>query len=135
MKNPQKLELPAKLARGLEQFEKWRNEHKTRARFPKHLWSLAAKLAREYGVNRTAHTLRLDYNCLKKHIDSAVSGNILQTAVNPQFLQLLPSELKAELECTIECENIKGTRISINLKGRKLPDLAAVSSSLWSCDR
>jgi hypothetical protein len=135
MKNLQKQVLPTKLARGRERFEKWRSEHKARARFPEHLWSLAAKLARKHGLNRTAHTLQLDYNCLKKRIDSAVSGDIPQTAVKPQFLQLLPSELKAELECTIECEDAKGTRISIHLKGLELPDLAALSSGLWSCGR
>lgn len=132
MKNPQNQILPAKLASGLEQFEKWRSEHKARSRFPEHLWSLAAKLAREYGLNKTAHTLRLDYNCLKKRINSAVSGNMPHTAVKPQFLQLLPSELKSELECTIECEDAKGSWISINFKGRELPDLTAVISSLWS---
>ena len=135
MKNPQNQVLPAKLALGLEQFEKWRSEHKARTRFLEHLWSMAAKLAREYGLNKTAHTLRLDYNCLKKRIDSAVSGNVPHTEVKPQFLQLLPSELNSELECTIECEGAKGTRISINFKGRELPDLTAVISSLWSCNR
>jgi hypothetical protein len=135
MKNRQNQVLPENLAYGREQFEKWRGEHKARTRFPEHLWSMAAKLAREYGLNKTAHTLRLDYNCLKKHIDTAVSGNIQQTAVKSQFLQLLPSELNSELECTIECEDAKGSRISIHLKGRELPDLVAISSSLWSRDR
>jgi hypothetical protein len=135
MKNTQKQVLPANLASGLEQFEKWRSEHKARARFPEHLWSMAVRLAREYGLSKTAHTLRLDYNCLKKRIDTAVSGNIQQTAVKPQFLQLLPSELNSELECTIECEDAEGSRISIHFKGRELPDLAAISNGLWSCDR
>jgi hypothetical protein len=135
MKNRQKQELPPKLARGLEQFEKWRSEHKARTRFPEHLWSMATRLAREYGLNKTAHALRLDYNCLKKRIDTAVSGNIQQTAVKPQFLQLLPSELNSELECTIECEDAKGSRISIHFKGRELPDLTTVISSLWSCNQ
>jgi hypothetical protein len=135
MKNQKKPLLPAKLALGRKQFEKWRSEHKARARFPEHLWSLAAKLAHEYGLNRTAHTLRLDYKCLKKRIDSAVSGGIPQTVVKPQFLQLLPSEGKAEIECTIDCEDAKGTRINIHFKGQELPELAAISTSLWSRDR
>jgi len=29
---------------------------------PEPLWDLAVKLAREYGANRTARTLRLEYN-------------------------------------------------------------------------
>ena len=54
MKNRLKSNLPAKLARGRERFEKWRRAHKPRARFPEHLWSAAASLARKYGINRTA---------------------------------------------------------------------------------
>ncbi len=135
MKNQQNQVLPANLTLGLEQFENWRSEHKARTRFPEHLWSMAAKLAREYGLNKTAHTLRLDYNCLKKRIDTAVSGNMPHTEVKPQFLQLLPSGLNSELECTIECEDAKGSRISINFKGRELPDLTSVISSLWSCNQ
>lgn len=135
MKNPSKANLPAKLTRGRERFEKWRSTHKPRARFPKHLWSLAAKLAREYGLNRTARTLRLDYNCLKKRIESTVSGDTSQAAAGSQFLQLLGSELTANLECTIECEDAKGARICIHLKGAELPDLAAISSVLWTRDR
>jgi len=135
MKNQQNHVIPENLAYGREQFEKWRSEHKARTRFPEHLWSLAAKLAREYGLNKTAHTLRLDYNCLKKRIDSSVSDNMPQTEVKPQFLQLLPSELNSERQCTIECEDAKGTRISIHFNGRELPDLTAVISSLWSCGR
>jgi hypothetical protein len=131
MKNPLKSNLPAKLARGRERFEKWRRTHKPRARFPQQLWTLAAKLAREYGLNRTARTLRLDYNCLKKHVESTVSGDTSQATVGSQFLQLLPSELTANLECTIECEDAKGARIRIHLKGSELPDLTALSSSLW----
>jgi len=135
MKNPSKANLPAKLARGRERFEKWRSTHKPRARFPKHLWSLAAKLAREYGLNKTSRTLRLDYNCLKKRLESTVSGDTSQATVGSQFLQLPGFELTANLECTIECEDAKGAKIRIHLKGDKLPDLAAISSALWSSDR
>ena len=60
MKNPSKSNLPAKLAHGRRCFEKWRRAHKPPTRLPAHLWSLAAQLAREYGLNRTARTLRLE---------------------------------------------------------------------------
>ena len=135
MKNPLKSNLPTKLARGRERFEKWRSTHRPRTRFPERLWSLAAELAREYGLNRTARTLRLDYNCLKKRIEPTVSGDMSQAAVGSHFLQLLPSELTAVVECAIECEDAKGTKIRIHLKGRELPDLAALSSVLWSQGR
>ena len=135
MKNPLKSNLPAKLARGRERFEKWRSTHKARTRFPGHLWSAAAKLAGEYGLNRTARTLRLDYKCLKKHIESTVPGDNSKTSVGSQFFQLLPSELTALVECAVECEDAKGAKIRIHLKGSELPDIAALSSVLWNSDR
>ena len=124
MKNPSKSNLPAKLARGRERFEKWRSTHKQRTRFPERLWSAAVKLAHEYGVNRTARALRLDYNGLKKRMESSVSGDLSQAVVGSKFIQLLGSELTAVAECAIECEDAKGTRIRIHLKGPQLPDLA-----------
>jgi hypothetical protein len=102
---------------------------------PEPLWAAAVKLAHEYGVNRTARTLRLDYSGLKKRMESSVSGDVSQVSVGPQFLQLLPSELTAVAECTIECEEAQGAKIRIHLKGPQLPDLAALIGNLWNGER
>ena len=40
--------------------------------------NLPAKLAGEYGLNRTARALRLDYKGLKKRIEVADSGDLSQ---------------------------------------------------------
>lgn len=135
MKNPPKSKLPAKLARGRERFEKWRNKQKTRTRLPEPLWSAAVKLAHEYGINRTARALRLDYNGLKKRTESSVSGDTSPVSVGQQFLQLLGSELTAVAECAIECQGARGTKIHIHLKGSQLPDLTALIDSLWNGGR
>jgi len=135
MKNPSKSKLPAKLARGRERFERWRSKQKTRTRLPEPLWSAAVKLAQEYGVNRTARTLRLDYNGLKKRMASAVSDARVEAVVKPAFLQLLPSELTAVAECAIECQNSNGTTIRIHIKGPQLPDLTALTASLQEGER
>ena len=132
MKNPSKSNLPAKLACGRRRFESWRSAHKPYTRVPEHLWTLAAELAREYGLNKTARTLRLDYNCLKKRIELPASNDASPAMPTPQFLELLPSGTSSTVECTIECENAKGTKIRIHLKGKELPDLAAISGRLWS---
>lgn len=134
MKNLSKSDLPAKLARGRERFETWRSKHKTRTRLPQPLWSLAVKLAQEYGVSRTASALRLDYSGLKRRVESNISGNQSQASVGSEFLQLLGPELTAVSECAIECEDTKGTKIRIHIKGRELPDLAALSRSLRNGD-
>jgi len=132
MKSPSKSDLPAKLARGRERFEKWRSKRKTRSRLPEPLWSAAVELAREYGVNKTARALRLDYNCLKKRIECPVSGDGSPRTATPQFLELLSGESNSTVECTIECQSAGGSRIRIHLQGRELPELTALSSSLWS---
>ncbi len=132
MKNPSKLNLPAKLARGRRRFESWRSTHKPPTRLPERLWALAAELAREYGLNKTARTLRLDYNCLKKRIELPVSDKTSKPIAAPQFLELLTSGTNSTVECVIECEDAKGARIRIHIKGGELPDLAALGSCLWS---
>ena len=135
MKNPSKSNLPAKLARGRERFEKWRKKHKKRTRLPEQLWSAAVKLAHEYGVNRTARVLRLDYNGLKKRTELSVSGDPSQAVVGPKFLQLLPSELTTVAECAIECHHPNGTTLRIHIKGPQMPDLVALSKSLLNGER
>ena len=135
MKKRSKSNFPAKLARGRERFEKWRRKHKSYRRLPEYLWSAAAKLAGEYGINRTARALRLDYGGLKKRMGSSVAVATSQAVVEPKFLQLLGSELTAAAECIIECENINGIKLRIHLKGPQLPDLAALSNVLWNHGR
>jgi len=135
MKTPSKSDLPAKLAQGRRRFEKWRNNQETRTRLPEHLWSLAADLAREYGLSRTARILRLDYNGLKSRIERPASDEAPPVTATPAFLELLPAGTNAAVECTIECESVRGTRLRIHLQSQELPDLIALSQALWSQDR
>jgi hypothetical protein len=130
MKNRLKSNIPARLARGRQRFDKFRKKHKGYHRLPELLWSAAAKLAQTYGVNRTARALRLDYSGLKKRMESAVSDPSSHNATDPHFIQLLPSELTAVAECAIECHQTNGTTLRIHIKGPQLPDLAALSQSL-----
>ena len=123
--------IPARLARGRQRFDKFRKTHKGYRRLPESLWSTAVKLAQTYGINRTARTLRLDYSGLKKRLESTVSDTPSETAPGPKFIELLPSELTAAAECALECSRPDGTIIRIHLKAAQLPDLAALSRSLW----
>ena len=135
MKNRSKSNLPAKLVRGCERFEKWRSKQKTRTRLPEPLWSAAVKLARQYGVNRTARALRLDYSGLKKRMASTICNAPVQAGAKPAFIQLLSSELTSVAECAIEYQDPNGTAIRIHLKGPQLPDLAALIAGLRNGDR
>ncbi len=129
MKTRTKSDLPAKLARGHERFEKWRSKQKTRTRLPETLWSAAVKLAQEYGINRTARALRLDYSGLKRRTEAAVSD--AEPQAGAEFIQLLGSELTTVAECAIECRHADGATIRIHLKGPQLPDLATLPQTLW----
>lgn len=130
MKIRSKSKVPARLVRGRERFEKWRKTHKGYHRLPESLWSAAVKLAQTYGVNRTARTLRLDYNGLKKRLESTVAATPLDVAPGPKFIELLPAELTTATECALEYRRPDGTTIRIHFKGPQLPDLAALSHSL-----
>jgi hypothetical protein len=164
MKNPLPANIPAQLARGRRCLERWRRTHKPHTKLPESLWSLSAELAREYGLNRTARTLRLDYNGLKKRLNIPVSNgssSALSHRVYPRrfssnpmahgssaalsacrpagrapiFLELPSAGMPSAVECLLECEDGRGARIRIHLKGGELPDLAALSRGLWSPDR
>ena len=56
--------IPARLKAGRLRFEQWRMARKGRSRIPERLWTSAVRLAKAYGLCRTAWTLGLDYNAL-----------------------------------------------------------------------
>ena len=123
--------LPDKLAQGLRQFEQWRRQKEGRGRLPDHLWSLAVELAREFGVSRTAKTLRLAHNTLKQ---KSLLGKE-RTPSNPigsiPFLELRPDNGRDQVECAIECERSSGQKIRVHLKGPDWPDLSSLCKGLW----
>ena len=53
------------------QLEQFRSTHPRRTRLPVTLWQSAAELARQHGIYTVAHSLRLDYTTLKKHVNGS----------------------------------------------------------------
>jgi hypothetical protein len=117
------------LRRAEEQFQRWRKTRQRGTPIPERLWSLALELARLYGVNKTASTLKLDYYGLKKRLGESTPAVAADQAA---FLEIPP--LAAAGECIIDCENSAGARLRIHVKGIALSDLAALSRSLWSAE-
>ncbi len=66
---------PARLEAVRRRFELWRSTRQGRGRIPERLWNSAVKLAAAYGLCRTARTLGLDYNALKRHVGVSGSGD------------------------------------------------------------
>ena len=132
MKHRSHSQLPAKLADGRQQFERWRSQHKPYTHIPEPLWSLATELAREFGLNRTASMMRLDYYGLKKRLERPGLDDTSPATDGPSFLELRPVQATPAVECTIECQNAAGTQIRIQFKGQDLPDLTGLCGELWS---
>jgi len=127
-------ELPAGLERLRKRLERWRQARKPRSRIPDPLWAAAAALAKTYGVNRTARTLRLAYYSLKERVEregAATAGASAIPATSP-FIELVASPSAGSCKCRLEMENGDGAKMRIQLRSVTMPDLAAISRSFWN---
>ena len=123
--------LPADLERLRQRFERWRATHRAHSRISDSLWAAAAKVAGNYGICRTAKTLRVNYYALKKRVSqaSADASGLRQG----EFWELPPPPSTSRLgECTLEWEDAAGSKMRVHLKGFHAPDLAALGRSFWS---
>ena len=93
---------------------------------------MAAELAAEFGVNRVASLLRLNYYDLKKRVKPSKQVDSPATAPKSLFFELPPTEPTIHTECTIECRDDVGTQLRIQLKGCTPPDLTELCAELWS---
>jgi len=120
------------LAKAAEKFADWRSTKSHGTRIPESLWNLAAKLAGEHGVWRTARTLRLDYRSLKKRA-AEVTRNLApkRTPSSPQFVEVSPAIIATPADCLIELEHPDGAKMRIHLKGSQTPDLANLCQGFW----
>jgi hypothetical protein len=126
-------DLPARLKKLRQRFERWRGTHKARSRIPDGLWASAVKMAGTFGLHRTARALRLDYYVFKKRIERqlATAPNLPEKTAST-FLELpLPASAGA-CDCALELENVAGAKMRVHLKAVPPPDLAALSRSFWN---
>jgi hypothetical protein len=126
--------LDPKLLGACRAFETWRRTHPARARIPAPLWALAAEVARDYGVNATARRLHLDYYSLKRHVEAAEGARAREAKpAPPAFVEVVaasgpPVGLS---ECIIDVADGRGTTLRIAVKSPELPDLAALTQTVW----
>ena len=123
-------EVPAGMQRIYRRFERWRQSHRGRLPIPAPLWAAAAEVAREHGLFRTAKTLRLEHNKLKRMVASAKPAVRRAPAPPAGFLELVAPQAASPTECVIELEGPRG-KIRIQWKGTAAPDLAGLSRTLW----
>ncbi len=126
---------PPPLRRAAARFSRWREKHEFGTRIPSQLWELAAELAANYGVSRTATALKLDYYSLKRRVsDLSAPATLAATPTDcSAFVELPASSFSAPGEYLIELENSQGGKMRIHCKGIA-PDVVALSRSFWSVE-
>lgn len=121
------VELPSSLSRLEQRFAAWRAKCKRGERIPIALWEAAAKAAIDHGLNRTATTLKLDYDSLRKRVGPQ------QDADAVAFVELPAVPALAD-ECLIEIEDGLGARMRVHVRGSEVPDVVSLVQSFWVRD-
>ena len=109
--------------RRLDQWRRTRR-HK-RERIPEALWEAIGRLARGYGVSRSARALGVDYYDLKQR-SATPNGKSHATSGSSGFVEVhLPMPM-APAPCVIELEDCSGTRMVMRLPGATAAEAAAL---------
>ncbi len=124
-------DLPAGLERLRRRLEHWRRTRKPPSRIPDAFWAAAVTMAKTYGVNRTARTLRLDYYSLKERVEGTAATAGAKPVPMP-FVELANLPTTGPCLCRLEWENADGVKMRVQLKSVTMPDLAAISRSFWN---
>lgn len=123
--------VPAPLKHALREFESWRRTRTTR-KIPDELWNLAVESAAEFGVHRSARTLRLDYATLKRRVQSRADASAVSIPEHATFVEVVPPG--PETDCVVEIESERGARLRIQLRAAGVREVAALASSLWKAE-
>jgi hypothetical protein len=126
---PIKEHVAGRLDAACREFETWRQSRTSRSRIPENLWTLAADLARECGIFRTARELHIDYSALKNRLNSTETRIVRSTPAPMGFVEVVPSPAAGFSECTVEIERGRGTKIRIHLKSREALDLGEIGAA------
>jgi hypothetical protein len=130
-KLPAPVVIPTELKELSCQIDQWRRTRPHLAAMPEPLWTLAANLGRQHGLARVARFLRLDYYSLKERIERLEQSSSAMSVTKPTFIELPPLPVNPVSECTIELEHPRGRRMRIHIKGAPMPDVTALSRTLW----
>ena len=106
------------------QFEQFRSTRAGRAKLTESLWQAAMEQARQHGVNVVAHTLRLDYNALKKRLGGSSPPQREPGPAN--FVELMSAGGAPADEYVIEFESSPSPRMRVHWKGSAAPDWSAL---------
>lgn len=111
-----------------QRFEGWRAQKKRGAPIPAALWEDAVGLCTSHSLSKVSSVLRLDYNALKKRLQSAFPDRFSQNAAScsqckASFLESVPPsdfisvDLSAPLPEFIMDMERSGERMRVHIKG------------------
>lgn len=114
----QQTPLPEPIAQFQQQLNQWRSTNRPRTRLPEPFWNAAVELARQYGIYRTAHPLRLDYADLKQRLLGSPkrAPKRARKTTKAAFVELLPSNIAQPEEWSIEFESSGGHKMRVQWK-------------------
>jgi hypothetical protein len=134
MSTKQLSSIPLALSQARHQLDLWRSQRPNkRTRLPKAFWQQAVALAKEHGLNKTAHALNVKYYSLKKHLDHAEAAASVASKTKPHFIELMPGTMTpGGVECTIEWAEGHNATVRMHIKGAGLSELTALVGVLRS---
>jgi hypothetical protein len=112
--------------------EVWRKSRRRGKRIPAPLWALAATLARTHGVSPVSQRLGLDYNGLRRRVESATPPRRSRLKLPPGFVELpLIGQAGQGPNCTVELARGEGARMTIRWEGKEGLDLVGLVEAFW----
>ena len=135
MKTANVVAISGSLEQVRQRFERWRKTRKRCSSIPDALWAAAVEIAREYGVNKTARALGLDYYSLKRRLESGTHPGLYAPKGGASFIELVTPVGNSSPECIVELEHPGGAKMKIHLKGKVEPDLVALTGLFWGAAR
>jgi hypothetical protein len=130
MSTSQPTNLPLALRAARREFNRWRRQHRPRARLPEALWRKAATLADQHGLSKTARALGLSYDSLKKHRALASNGLSKEPEVPCEFLELVAGATPPRsITCTFEVDDGQGASVRMHVQGICMTDLVSFASA------
>jgi len=117
-----------------QQLNAWRESQRPRARLPDELWRAAAALAATHGVSYVAGHLRLEYNKLRRKLESPSPRSApMSSAAAPKGFVELPAidwPGLAGRACTVELSAGGSEKMTVRMSG-ETSALVALAEAFW----
>ena len=111
-------------------FETWRRGKKAGSRIPNCLWTAAVEVCEEHPVWQVSRVLRLNYNELKRRVNSSGHLAVCESQRRGGFVELtLGTSPQQVSECTVELENAAGAKLKMRFCGDFDP--LELAKSFW----